>query len=156
MARPQTEIRAGGLDAPAVVALLRAHLAEVQAQSTPGGAHVLDADGLRRPGVSFWAAWRDDALLGCAALRELDPLHGEIKGMRTAPDQLRRGTGAALMAHILGVARERGYRRLSLETGTSAEFEAAHALYRQFGFTPCGAFGDYAEHPLSRFLSRAI
>ena len=56
----------------------------------------------------------------------------------------------------LAVARTRGYRRLSLETGTTAEFEPAQALYRQLGFTYCGAFGDYREHPLSRFMSRPL
>ncbi|MEI9850457.1 MAG: GNAT family N-acetyltransferase [Sphingomonas sp.] len=76
--------------------------------------------------------------------------------MRTAPDHLRRGAGTALMAHMMAVARERGYRRLSLETATTPEFEAAQALYRHFGFTYCEPFGEYAAHPLSRFMSRPI
>lgn len=151
-----TEIREGGLDAPEVIGLLRTHLEEVRANPTPGGAHVLDLAGLKRPDISFWSAWRDGALLGCSAIRELDPAHGEIKSMRTAPNQLRRGAGAALMAHMLGVARGRGYKRLSLETGATPEFEAAQALYRQLGFTWCDPFGDYAAHPMSRFMSRAL
>lgn len=150
------QIREDGLDEPAVIALLRAHLDEVRANPTPGGAHVLDLAGLKQPGVTFWSAWRGDALLGCGAIRELDAAHGEIKSMRTAPDQLRRGAGAALMAHMLGVARERGYRRLSLETGATPAFEAAQALYRQFGFTYCEPFGAYRADPLSRFMSRAL
>jgi putative acetyltransferase len=150
------EIREGGLDEPAVSDLLRMHLDEVRTKPTPGGAHVLDLTGLRHSSVTFWTAWRDGALLGCAALKQLDPAHGEIKSMRTAPDQLRRGAGMALMAHIIGVARERGYRRLSLETGATPEFDAAQALYRQLGFTLCGPFADYAPDPLSRFMSRPI
>ena len=149
-------IREGGLDEPAVIDLLNVHLQEVRNKPTPGGAHVLDSGGLKRPGISFWSAWDGEALLGCGALRELDATHGEIKGMRTAPNQLRRGAGAALMAHMLGVARERKYRRVSLETGATPEFEAAHALYRQFGFTPSEPFAEYTPHPLSRFMSRAI
>ncbi|MCW3846255.1 GNAT family N-acetyltransferase [Sphingomonas sp. LB-2] len=150
------EIREGGLDEPAVRDLLRMHLEEVRAKPTPGGAHVLDAIGLRQKDVTFWSAWRDGELLGCSAIRELDPAHGEIKSMRTAPDQLRRGAGVALMTHMLSIARARGYRRLSLETGATPEFDAAQALYRQLGFTYCGAFGDYREDPLSRFMSRPI
>lgn len=117
---------------------------------------MLDIAGLCRPDVTFWSAWRETALLGCAALRALEPDHGEIKGMRTAPDQLRRGAGAALMSHILGVARTRGLRRLSLETGTTSAFDAAHALYRQFGFTESAPFGPYRADPASRFLSRIL
>lgn len=150
------EIREGGLDEPQVIDLLRVHLDDVRHKPTPGGAHVLDRTGLKRPDISFWSAWRDGALLGCSALRELDSSHGEIKSMRTAPDQLRRGAGAALMAHMLGVARGRGYKRLSLETGATPEFEAAQALYRQLGFTWCDPFGDYAAHPLSRFMTKPL
>lgn len=150
------EIREGGLDDPAVVELLRLHIESVRANPTPGGAHVLDRIGLMAPDVSFWTAWRGGELLGCVALREFEPGSAEIKSMRTAPDQLRRGAGASLMAHLLAVARERGYRRLSLETGTTAEFEAAQALYRQFGFTPCAAFADYSENPLSCFMTRVL
>lgn len=150
------DIREGGLNDPAVQDLLRMHLDEVRSQATPGGAHVLDIAALRRPDVTFWSAWDEGQLLGCGALRQIDDTHGEIKGMRTASNQLRRGAGAALLAHILGVARQRGYRRLSLETGTTAAFEAATALYRQFGFTDTTAFAEYADQPGSRFMSRAL
>ena len=134
----------------------RITLDEVRAKPTPGGAYVFDIAALRRKDVSFWSAWDGTDLLGCGALRELDAAHGEIKGMRTAPGHLRRGAGAGLMAHILGVARQRCYRRLSLETGTTPEFDAATALYRQFGFTDAAAFGEYQAQPGSRFLSRAL
>lgn len=150
------EIREGGLDEPAVVALLDTHLADVRANPTPGAAHVLDRAGLKADDVRFWSAWRDGALLGCAALREFEPGHGEIKSMRTAPDQLRRGAGAALMSHVLAAARERGLRRISLETGTTPAFEAAQALYRQFGFTPSEPFDRYRADPGSLFLTRVL
>jgi putative acetyltransferase len=150
------EIRDGGLDDPAVVALLRLHLDDVRANPTPGGAHVLDLAGLKRADVSFFTAWDGVALLGCGALRQLDPAHGEIKSMRTAPDQLRRGAAAALMVHMLAVSRARSYRRLSLETATTPEFEPAYMLYRQLGFSDCGPFGEYSANPGSRFLSRVL
>jgi putative acetyltransferase len=150
------EIREGGLDDLRVVALLNEHFAGMLANSPKDSCHFLDLSGLRAPGVTFWTGWDGEDLLGCGALKELDPQHGEVKSMRTAAEHLRRGTGAALVSHILKTARERGYRRLSLETGSGEAFEAAHALYRQFGFTACGPFGDYKEDPFSRFLSRIL
>ena len=150
------EIRKGGLGHPAVVALLQLHLAGMQEQSPPESVHALDLAGLAKRDISFWGAWEGEELLGVGALRKLDARHGEIKSMRTAPDQLRRGAGMGLMAHMLGVARERGYKRLSLETGATPEFDAAQALYRQLGFTYCDAFGDYRPDPLSRFMTRVL
>lgn len=151
------EIRDGGLDEPQVIELLRLHAAGMLENSPPGSCHFLDLSGLKTPDVSFWSAWDGDALLGIGALKELDPAHGEIKSMRTAPAALRRGVGAAMLEHILGVARARGYARLSLETGSTPAFEPAIAMYRRFGFAPCGAFGPYpAGDPFSRFLTLAL
>lgn len=151
-----TEIREGGLDEPQVVALLETHFAGMLANSPKESTHFLDLSGLAAPDVTFWTVWDGEDLLGCGALRQLDSEHGEIKSMRTASEHLRRGTGAKLVGHILGTARSRGYRRVSLETGSGEAFDAAHALYRQFGFTECGPFGDYREDPFSRFLSRVV
>jgi len=151
------EVREGGLDLPEVQALLRLHLTAMYEASPSESVHALDLSGLKRPEISFYTAWEDGELLGCGALKQLDPAHGEIKSMRTDPNRLRRGTGAALLSHILGVARGRGYKRISLETGSGPAFEASLALYRQFGFTPCEPFGDYPkDDPFSRFLSRVI
>lgn len=151
------QIREGGLDEPEVVALLRLHMEGMLANSPKDSCHFLDLSGLRAPEVTFWSVWDGDALLGMGALKQIEPDHGEVKSMRTAPDQLRGGVGAALVSHILKVARERGYRRLSLETGSGPHFDAAHALYRKFGFTDCGAFAGYpADDPFSRFMTRVL
>jgi putative acetyltransferase len=72
--------------------------------------------------------------------------------MRTAPAYLRRGVAAAVLTEIVATARDRGYDELRLETGPSAEFGAAHALYARFGFVPCGPFADYTDDPFSRFF----
>lgn len=151
------DVREGGLDHPQVVALLQLHLDSMHAHSPPDSVHALDTSRLQQPDIRFWTAWDGAQLLGCAALREIDAAHGEIKSMRTDPEHLRRGTGAALLRHILQVARERGYTRLSLETGTGPAFEAAHGLYRQFGFTDCAPLAGYpAADPFSRFMTRVI
>ena len=129
------EIRAGHLDHPQVVALLEQHFAGMLASSPPGSCHFLDFSGLAAPDVTFWTVWDGETLLGMGALKELDPAHGEIKSMRTTPAALRRGTAAFLLQHIVETADRRGYRRLSLETGSGDSFLPAHALYRRFGFS---------------------
>jgi putative acetyltransferase len=151
------EIRTGGLDHPAVTDLLRLHLDSMAELSPPGSVHALDLSGLSAPDVGFWAAWDGAEVLGCGALKALDAGEGEIKSMRTAPAFLRRGVAAALLEHIISVARVRGYRRLRLETGTGPAFEPAIAFYRRFGFADCGPFSDYpADDPFSRFMSLAL
>jgi putative acetyltransferase len=151
------DIREGGLDTPQVIDLLRLHLAGMHAHSPAESVHALDLSGLKRGDVTFWAAWDDDTLLGCGALKAIDAGHGEIKSMRTDPAHLGKGVGARLLERIMATARARGYRRLSLETGSGEAFDAAHALYRKFGFSECGSFGDYPENdPFSRFMTRVL
>jgi len=45
----------------------------------PESIHALDLNALRSPEITFWTAWDGAALLGCGALKELDPSHGEDK-----------------------------------------------------------------------------
>lgn len=150
------QIRIDPLSGPEVAALLREHLDEMQRISPPESVHALDLAKLRQADVTFWSAWSGAELLGCAALRELDGWHGEVKSMRTTAAHRGRGVGAALMRRIFEQAEQRGYRRLSLETGSQPEFAPARALYRRFGFVPCGPFGGYAEDPCSTFMTRTL
>lgn len=153
MNRPAYSIRLDDLHGPEIGGLLREHLAFAAEHSPPGSRHALDVDGLRGPGVTFWSAWDGDALAGCAALREIDAGHGEVKSMRTATPYLRRGAASALLDHLLRVARERGYRRISLETGSMDAFAPARALYARFGFTECGPFAQYVVDPNTVFMT---
>ena len=149
-------IREGGLDTPQVIALLREHLAGMAELSPPESIHALDLDGLRRPDITFWSAWRGDDLLGCGALKAHDAAHGEIKSMRTVTTQRRSGIGRAMLAHIVAEARRRGYRRLSLETGSMAGFAPARRLYASTGFVECAPFADYADDPNRVFMTLAL
>lgn len=146
-------IRVDDLTAPAVHALLREHLAGMAMHSPAESIHALDLSGLRQPDITFWTAWRDDVLMGCGALREIDPHHGEIKSMRTASVHLRQGVARAVLDHVLDQARQRGYCRLSLETGSGAAFEPAHRLYAEAGFVRCRPFADYRDDPFSVFMT---
>ena len=144
------------LTRPAVRALLAEHLADMRASTPPESVHALDVDALRAPDVTFWSVWDGDALVGCGALRELDSAHGEVKSMRTPAAMRGRGAGRAVLAHIVGEARARGYRRLSLESGASAPFWPAHRLYERAGFTRTGPFARYTDDPNSVFYTREL
>ena len=141
------------LSRPEIHALLKEHLQSMYELSPPESVHALDLEKLRAPEITFWSAWDGSQLLGCGALRELDPRHGEVKSMRTPNSRRRQGIGRAILAHIVGVARSRGYERLSLETGSVAAFAPAHRLYESFGFAFCGPFGEYVDDPNSRFMT---
>ena len=150
------DFRVDDLSGPEIAALLLDHLRSVALHSPPESVHALDLDGLRRPGVTLWTAWEDGRLLGCGALKELDARHAEIKSMKTSTQHLRRGVARRVLGHLLGEARKRGYRRLSLETGSMAAFEPARRLYEAFGFAYCGPFADYARDPHSVFMTLAL
>ena len=126
----------------------------MRAISPPESVRALDLDGLRRPEITFWTAWSGNALLGCGALKELSPDHGEVKSMRTARAHRRGGVARAMLAHIVAEARRRGYERLSLETGSMAEFAPARSLYERFGFRYCEPFAGYVDDPNSVFMTR--
>jgi putative acetyltransferase len=141
---------------PQVLALLEEHLRNMHELTPPEFVFAFDASKLRAPAVTFWTAWDDDTLLGCAALKELSPAQGEIKSMRTPVKCRRTGAGRALLNHLIAVARERGYQELFLETGRQPEFIPAHTLYRSTGFRDCGPFGDYTDNGNSVFMSMRL
>lgn len=142
----------GDLDSADVKALLDAHFADMRAISPPDACHVLPAEGLRDPSVSFWSLREDGRLLAVGALKQLDAGHGEVKSMRAPQEARGRGAGKAMLDHIVAEARRRGYARLGLETGSTEPFAAALKLYERNGFAPCGPFGGYKDTPFTRFL----
>jgi putative acetyltransferase len=147
------EIVVDDLGGSEVHELLREHLSSMHVHSPPESVHALDLKGLRQPGITFWTVWEGGELLGCGALKELDAAHGEIKSMRTAAAHLRKGVARSMLAHILAESRRRGYRRVSLETGSPEAFRPARRLYETFGFAYCEPFDGYTEDPFSVFMT---
>ena len=141
------------LEGDEIRALLELHARGMLANSPEGSTHFLDVDGLRAHDVTFWSVWSDGVLAACGALREIDPHHGEVKSMRTAPAFLGRGIGRRLLEFIVDEARGRDYGRVSLETGSAPAFDAARRLYESAGFVSTGPFGDYVSDPFSRFYT---
>lgn len=139
-----------------VLALLEEHLADMYATSPPESVHALDPAALALPGVSFWTARDDGLLLGCVALKRLSDDHAELKSMRTATAARRRGVAGRLLDHVVTTSRQRGHRRISLETGAEDYFAPARTLYAARGFTECGPFEGYVLDPNSVFLTLAL
>jgi putative acetyltransferase len=150
------QIRVDDLAGSEIRALLTEHLHSMRQLSPPESMHALDLAALLRPEITFWTVWSHAELLGCGALKELNPVHGEVKSMRTASAHRRKGVARAMLQHIVVEARKRSYARLSLETGSMPAFHAARRLYESFGFTYCSPFADYTEDPNSVFLTRAL
>jgi putative acetyltransferase len=138
---------------PEVRKLLEEHLRNMYELSPPESVHALDVSKLQESDVTFWTVRDGSTLLGCGALKEINSEHGEIKSMRTPLSLRRRGAGRAVLTHIIAVARERGYKRLSLETGSMEAFAPAQLLYESFGFRYCEPFGDYRPDPNSVFMT---
>ena len=152
MAETSLTIREDDPAAPYVADLLALHLTELRSVMADF-AFALDSTGLSAADVTFWTAWQGAELAGFAALKQLEPGHGEVKSMRAAPLVRRSGVGRALLNHIIGVAKARGYARLSLETGTATLHAPAIALYQSLGFVPCAAFADYQPSPHNQFFA---
>lgn len=136
--------------------LLERHLNFAQSHVPPKDRHVLDAEALAAADIDFYALRLDGGLLAVGALKKLDDGHAEVKSMHTAEAARRQGFGRAMLDHLLAVARDRGFRRVSLGTGSMPAFAPARSLYASAGFSVCGAFGDYRDSENRTFMTRAM
>jgi putative acetyltransferase len=150
---PNGEISIDDPRQPDVQALLERHLAFANTHSPPEDVHALDVTGLVDPAVTFFSFRTDGRLLAVGAIRRLDESHAELKSMHTAADVRGQGIGRAMVDHLLGVARERGFRQVSIETGTMEAFAPARALYKGAGFETCEPFGEYFHSPNSTCMT---
>jgi len=110
--------------------------------SLAGSVHALGLEALRPPNISFWTVWKQNELLGCGALKELDPQHGEVKSTPAAAAHMRRGIAKQVLHHNILVAPQRGYRPFSLEMSLPAAFKPARNLSVDFGFQFSTSFAD--------------
>lgn len=138
---------------PDVRTLLGHHRRFALAQTPPEHSFALGVDGLLDPAVALYTFRAHGGLLGIGAIKCLGPDHAEIKSMHTAEAARGRGIGRTMLTHLLGVARARGFRRVSLETGTTEAFAPARALYESAGFVPCAPFADYQPSEDNLFMT---
>jgi putative acetyltransferase len=153
---PAGQIAIDDPQAADVRALLQRHLTFARTHTPPQDVHALDSGGLLDPAVTFYSCRQDGSLLAVGALKQLDSQHAELKSMHTAQEARGRGIGRAMLNHLIGVARDRGCRQVSLETGTMAAFAPARSLYASAGFMPCGPFAEYSPSPHNTFMSLSL
>ena len=143
-------------EAPDIRRLLEAHLRFSREATPPEYSFALEADRLADGEITFFTARTTGTLVGIAALKQLDGSHAEIKSMHTRDTERNRGVGRAMVVHLLDEARKLGYRRVSLETGTTEEFAPARAVYAKSGFHPCGPFGEYRPSLHNTFMTISL
>lgn len=154
-----TRLRFAALSGPdaGADALLSAHFDLMRAQSPAESCHVMTADDLRASGACVYLGLdASGEALAIGALKPLGARAAELKSMHCRQDRRGQGLGRALLSHLLAEARAADLQTLWLETGATAPFAAARALYASAGFTACPPFGDYTEDPLSVFMTRAL
>lgn len=149
-------IVADDLSGSQIAELLQLHLDEMHQWSPPESVHAMPVERLRQPDVTFFSAWDGNRLAACGAIKQIEPGHGELKSMRAHPDYRGKGAGKAILLHLLGAARQRGYGRVSLETGRPEPFLPARRLYESHGFVECPPFADYTDDPFSLCMTKTL
>ena len=153
MSAPRLQFANEDPRSPEVLAILARHLAFARATTPADHVHALDLAGLLHPAVTFCGAREHGVLLAIGALKELEASHGEIKSMHTVREARGRGLGTAMVQHLLALARQRGYRRISLETGTAPAFAPARRVYERLCFQPCAPFAAYTRNEFSTCMT---
>lgn len=84
------------------------------------------------PNGRLMLAVYEGKVCGLGSLKSINPEIGEIKRMYVDPTFRRIGAGRAILESLILEAKKAGYKKIRLD---SPKFmEAAHALYRSFGF----------------------
>ncbi len=96
------------------------------------------------PNGRLMLAFIDKKICGVGCLKSINEEIGEIKRMYVDPSFRQIGAGRAILEALLNEAKEAGYKKVKLD---SPKFmEAAHSLYRSFGFKEISAY-DEVEIP---------
>lgn len=95
------------------------------------------ADGLEDPldsvGRTLWVAdYAGERCVGMVGLRHIDADNAEMCRLRVSLDYRGRGIGRSLVSHALGVCRDRGYLKLTLDS--YIDRGPAIKLFESFGF----------------------
>lgn len=111
------------------------------------------ADQLDKPNIDFVVARHSGNPVGCVALVRYDT-YAEVKRLYVDGSARGLGVAKALMDYLESAALAAGITDLRLETGP--KLAAAVALYAARGYTECGRFGEYEDHPASLFMAKDL
>ncbi len=151
-----TEVREVAPSDPALLPLIERHLELMYASSPACSVHAMDAGRLAEAGVRFFAILDGREAVAMGALKSLAGSDGEVKSMHVRADHRGGPFADAILTRLLGVARETGMARVSLETGSQEAFAPARAFYARHGFSTCRPFEGYVEDPNSVFMTLAL
>ena len=94
------------------------------------------------PGGELLLAKRGDHVLGCIALKPLEPPRiVEFKRLYVRPQARGLGVGKALVAAALAATKTLRYGEVKLDT--LSHLKEAIALYQSYGFVPIPAYGNH-------------
>jgi GNAT superfamily N-acetyltransferase len=111
------------------------------------GAGAFSPDDVAVPGAAFVIARVEQEAVGGGALRPVEPSVAEIKRMFVEPHTRGRGVAQVILQNLESLAREFGYERVILETGTRQP--EAIRLYESAGYQRIACYGPYVDNPLS-------
>jgi GNAT superfamily N-acetyltransferase len=96
------------------------------------------------PSGTLLLAREGEGVLGCVALRAIEPDVCEMKRLYLRPAARGKGTGLALCRDVIDRARKLGYKSMKLDT--VSKLSKAIDLYRTLGFKTCPAY-CHNPHP---------
>ncbi len=99
-----------------------------------------DVDDYMPPGGRFLVVSRENAVIGCGAVRSMTPDTGEVKRMWIHPEARGGGLGGRLLDALVAQSRELGHTTLLLDT--NAVLAEARALYAKHGFEAIAPYND--------------
>lgn len=157
----EVNIRHERPDHPQVQALLRRLDDYLGSLYPPEANHILGLEALLAPEVTFLAAWHQDIIVGCGAVRTMpgepqteDEPYGEVKRMYVEPSFRGLRMGSRLLSSLESHMHANGLRWSLLETGKD-QHEAVR-LYARSGYLPRGPFGGYDDNGLSVFMAKPL
>ena len=112
----------------------------------PGQGPSATPDELAPPGGRFLVVYVDGEPAGCGALKRLDAETAEVRRVYVRPAARGRGVSRTLLGALEDAAREAGYRRVRLDTGS--KLHEAQALFRSSGYVE---IDDYNGNPGAAF-----
>jgi putative acetyltransferase len=149
-------IRTEDLDSPPAALLIAALNIELAARyPEPGANHFrLDAEDVSPGNGALLIGYVDGEPVACGAIRRIEPGVAEIKRMYVVPPARGRGISKIMLAALEERARQLGFGRLVLETGTR-QLDAI-GLYQGAGFSCIPCFGEYAGSELSVCMAKEL
>ena len=130
-------------------------LDRIQAALYPPENNYLDSiDELQKRNCHFLAAYLDEQIVGCGAVKIVDGAYGELKRMYVAAAHRQCGIGQRLLEALEMHSATSGAMLVRLETGVRQP--EALALYRRNGYKETGAFGEYSDSALNVFMEKQL